>query len=612
MPHQSAEPSVGPVRRKRRWIRPSFGLRSRIVLLVVIAMLPVILVFLYRAGQERTQMLADAETRALHLANAWATSHDNLVREATVLLEAAARVSSDPAACGAEIRTLAARVLWPGLVAVVDRDGALICGQASDTLTLNRIDRGFLADVFDAQSVQVSEMRLDARGSSIAFVGMRVQRRADGLDRAVVTVLNLADIGRRTASEGKTPYEVMVLDRTGTVLAREPDAGTFIGTRIGAPHPLIPQMNLRTEGTAAGIDLDGIKKIFAFTQLPQTGAKVAVELAWEDVLGVQERAVDRLLLVLLGVALLAAVAAWLLAEMAVLRWVAVLGDAARRFGRGDFEHRARVRGVGELSALANAFNSMADLLSSRHRELEAANRTKSQFLATMSHELRTPLNAIIGFSSLILMEEETANEQHLEYVKDINESGLHLLAIINDILDLSKIEAGKMDLVEEIVDLRQTVRSVVQLIAPRAGQAELTIAEIGDASLPLLSADAQKLKQILLNLVSNAVKFTPPGGKVTVATAVTDDGGLAMSVADTGIGIAAENLSKVLDPFVQIDGSLSRSHPGTGLGLSLVKAMAELHGAKLLIESEPGRGTTATVVFPPERVVAADDERIVA
>jgi signal transduction histidine kinase len=347
------------------------------------------------------------------------------------------------------------------------------------------------------------------------------------------------------------------------------------------------------------------------TQLPQTGAKVAVGLAREDVLGVEERSVDRLLVVLLGVALSAAIAAWLLAETAVLRWVAVLGNAAKCFGRGDFEHRARVRGVGELSALADAFNSMADLLSRRHFELEAANRSKSQFLATMSHELRTPLNAIIGFSGIILMD-PAANERHREYVKDINDSGLHLLAIINDILDLSKVEAGRMTLVEEVVDLRETARSVAQLIAPRADQAELTIADTGDAALPLLWGDAQKVEQILLNLVSNAIKFTPPGGTVTLSSYVYDDGGLAVSVVDTGIGIAAQDLAKVLEPFVQIDGSLSRSHPGTGLGLSLVKAMTELHGARLLLASEPGRGTTATVVFPADRVIAACDERIVA
>jgi signal transduction histidine kinase len=229
----------------------------------------------------------------------------------------------------------------------------------------------------------------------------------------------------------------------------------------------------------------------------------------------------------------------------------------------------------------------------------------------MSHELRTPLNAIIGFSGIILMD-PAANEQHREYVKDINDSGLHLLAIINDILDLSKVEAGRMTLVEEVVDLSETARSVAQLIAPRADQAELTIADTGDAALPLLWGDAQKVKQILLNLVSNAIKFTPAGGTVTLSSYVYDDGGLAVSVVDTGIGVAAQDLAKVLEPFVQIDSSLSRSHPGTGLGLSLVKAMTELHGARLLLASEPGRGTTATVVFPADRVIAACDERIVA
>jgi signal transduction histidine kinase len=568
-------------------------------------MLPSVLVFIYRWNEERTQLLVDAETRALHLANAWAAHHDDMLREATLLLEAAARSSADPVACGAEIRSLASRALWPSLIAVVDRAGRPICGAIDDKLTLNRIDRSFLAEVFETQSVQISEIRLNPQGKSIAFVGMHVPPSAGGVARAVVTLLDLADISRRSASGERAQYEVTVLSRTGTILAREPEAGTFIGTRLGARHPLVPKINLQTEGTAAGVDLDGVDRIFAFTQLPQTGAKVAIGLAREDVLGVEERAVTRLLLILLGVALLAAVGAWLLAEVAVLRWVAVLGRAAECFGQGDFKHRARVHGTRELASLADAFNGMADLLSTRHHELEAANRAKSEFLATMSHELRTPLNAIIGFSSLILMT-PPANEQHREYIGDINESGQHLLAIINDILDLSKIEAGKMELVEEIVNVSPMIRSVMQLMAPRAGQAGLTMTYEGEKDLPFLFADEQKTKQMLLNLLSNAVKFTPSGGKVTISARV-DDGGLVLAVADTGIGIAAEEISKVFEPFVQIDGSLSRRHQGTGLGLSLVKAMAELHGARLLLESELGAGSKVTITFPPARIVAQSD-----
>jgi signal transduction histidine kinase len=468
-------PVADPHGRRSRWRRPfAPGLRWRLVSLVIIAMFPVVLVFLYRASEERGQMLVDAEAKALHLAHAWAASNDNLVREAALMLEAASRVSPAPDVCGGEIRTLAARALWPSLIAVVGRDGALICGQAEDRLTLNRIDRGFLADVFKGQSTEVSDMRLDAQGRSIAFVGMRIPRSLGGPDRAVITVLNFADVGRQTAVEGTLRYEVTLLDRSGMILAREPEAGTFIGTRLGAGHPLIPKINLQAEGTAAGLDLDGLEKIFAFTQLPQTGAKVAIGLAREEVLGVEERSVDRLLLFFVGIALLAAGAAWLLAETAVIRWVNVLGEAAGRFGRGDFVHRARVGGVGEFSTLADTFNGMADLLSKRHYELEAANRMKSQFLATVSHELRTPLNAIIGFSSLILMD-ESADRRHRDYVKDINDSGLHLLAIINDILDLSKIEAGRMNLVEEIFDVDQAVQSVLKLIAPAAEQGKLTV-----------------------------------------------------------------------------------------------------------------------------------------
>jgi two-component system, cell cycle sensor histidine kinase PleC len=217
----------------------------------------------------------------------------------------------------------------------------------------------------------------------------------------------------------------------------------------------------------------------------------------------------------------------------------------------------------------------------------------------MSHELRTPLNAIIGFSGIILMD-PAANEQHREYVKDINDSGLHLLAIINDILDLSKVEAGRMTLVEEVVDLRETARSVAQLIAPRADQAELTIADTGDAALPLLWGDAQKVKQILLNLVSNAIKFTPSGGKVSVALDARDEA-MEIVVSDTGIGIRPEFLPHLFERFKQGDIPARSGQRGLGLGLAIVKHLAHAHGGSVTAASDgEGHGSTFTLTLPRE------------
>jgi two-component system cell cycle sensor histidine kinase PleC len=251
---------------------------------------------------------------------------------------------------------------------------------------------------------------------------------------------------------------------------------------------------------------------------------------------------------------------------------------------------------GELGELAVRFAEAKDVA-------DAASRTKSEFLANMSHELRTPLNAVMGFSEVIKNEMFGAVgvPQYVDYAADIYASGAHLLEIINDILDLSKVEAGKLELAEERLDLRAVVESVFQLVKGRADEGGVKLMHDIANDLPRLYADKRKLKQMLLNLLSNAIKFTRQGGAVDLVASVADDGGLAIRVRDTGIGIAAEQFDLVLSPFGQVDSALAREHQGTGLGLPLVKALVELHDGHLVLESEPGVGTNISLCFPPDR-----------
>jgi signal transduction histidine kinase len=244
---------------------------------------------------------------------------------------------------------------------------------------------------------------------------------------------------------------------------------------------------------------------------------------------------------------------------------------------------------------------------------EKANRAKSEFLANISHELRTPLNAIIGFSEVMLQEllGAVGNESYRGYLKDIHDSGIDLLNIINDILDLSKAEAGKLELLEQTVDVAQIMDAVSRLMSAKIEAAGLTLVSSLPPQLSLLFCDRLKLKQVLLNLLSNAVKFTPQGGTIEIAAQSSQDQGFSLTVSDTGIGIATDDIPRVLQPFEQVESSLSRSHNGTGLGLPLTAAMMQLHGGTIEIKSEIERGTTVAIHFPPERLVDERDDAAV-
>ncbi len=236
-------------------------------------------------------------------------------------------------------------------------------------------------------------------------------------------------------------------------------------------------------------------------------------------------------------------------------------------------------------------------------DAERASRAKTEFLATISHELRTPLNAIIGFSEVILegMFGPLENPRYTEYVRDINESGRHLLELINDILDLAKAEAGRLQLNEDIVNLKTVIEQSTKLFRERADRSGITLVAVTPRGLPRLRADTRKLRQVLLNLISNAVKFTTEHGRIEVRGEVREDGGVDIVVADTGIGMSADDMARAFEVFGQVDSALNRRYEGTGLGLPLSRAVMQLHGGDLIMESELGQGTRVIARFPAQR-----------
>ena len=237
---------------------------------------------------------------------------------------------------------------------------------------------------------------------------------------------------------------------------------------------------------------------------------------------------------------------------------------------------------------------------------QAASKAKSDFIANMSHELRTPLNAIIGFAEIIKLQVMGDKPgRYVEYAADIHRSGIHLLEIINDILDLSKIEAGRLELRDERVDLGSVIKSSLILINDRANESGVEVASSVPTPAPVIRGDERSIKQILLNLLSNAVKFTPIGGRILIDVFLDATGGIVLTVKDTGIGMSPADIPKAMQPFGQLGDVHTRNRSGTGLGLPIVKSLVEMHDAEFRLTSELGVGSAAEISFPARRVVGA-------
>jgi len=397
-----------------------------------------------------------------------------------------------------------------------------------------------------------------------------------------------------------------VIDGTGHLVA-DPDIGLVLRkTNLSGLAHVRAALAGGDDQEPATLARDryGKEVLTAYAPIEPLGWRVFVEQPVTEVYATLNASILRTVLLLLAGFVISAVAALAMAR-GMVRPIRTLQEGAQRIGAGELEQRIEVRSGDELEALAEQFNSMSSELRRSYAELEQkveertaqlaiANRHKSEFLANMSHELRTPLNAIIGFSEALSERMfGELNPKQAEYLEDIHASGRHLLSLINEILDLSKIEAGRMELEFTSFRASSALETAMSLVRERAQRKGIRLELEVDPEVGEVRADERKFKQILLNLLSNAIKFTPEGGRIAVAARV-NGAGLEVAVSDNGIGIAPEAQEAVFEEFRQVGPRAE----GTGLGLALTKRFVELHGGRIRLESAPDAGSTFTFTLP--------------
>jgi signal transduction histidine kinase len=447
----------------------------------------------------------------------------------------------------------------------------------------------------------------------------------EGADAGVtVATVNLRFILEPVSSiKVSSSGHAYVVDSLGRLIAH-PDISLVLRFTDLSSQPQVQAALLAPDSTRESAmvarDSDGRSVLTAFEVLPSTGWAVFIEQSLDEALAPSGASLWRAGGIL-ALGLAASLLASLLLSRRMVEPIEAIQGGASRIGEGALNQRIDIHTGDELEDLADEFNRMAarlhesyatlelkvedrtrDLavanaeLENKSRQLELASTHKSEFLANMSHELRTPLIAIIGFSD-VLLENGDLNAKQEAYIRDILSSGKHQLALINDILDLAKVEAGRLELDRSAFSLTATIVDALALVRERATRHRITLSQQLDPGLGVIDADQRKVKQVLVNLLSNAVKFTPDGGRVEVS-ARREDGVVIVDVADTGVGIATEDQVRIFEKFQQAGRQIESSREGTGLGLALAKRFIELHGGRIWLESGPGKGSTFSFALP--------------
>jgi signal transduction histidine kinase len=477
------------------------------------------------------------------------------------------------------------------LLVILGSLGLRVIGESNDrVVALGEVQqRGTTYRDLQAESVQILDLLKAAKSPFSCFNAIDCTRVSNGLTTRVSSLISERGRADDPASLGFTPPD----DEQGILAQIARDylrLGDLVG-RIIAAGSFREATSIRAFREAAPI-ADEIKEL--------ADSVVAITLDRADTLIRENRSAfldsQGLFITVAVVSVFLALLLGYLLSGSIIGPVSRMQTRLVAIASGDFSSHVQVTNRDEFGSLAANLNRMNDELGRLYEELEAASRHKSEFLATMSHELRTPLNAIIGFSQVLKQQMYgPLNERQADYVDDVLSSGQHLLNLINDILDLAKVEAGRMELQPSTFELPELLENAASMVRERATRQGIGLIVATDDSVGGMEGDERKVKQILFNLLSNAVKFTPSGGKVTLAARATEEQ-VVIAVHDTGIGVGADELDKIFEEFYQV--GASRTQEGTGLGLALTKRLVELHDGQLTVVSEPGVGSTFTVTMP--------------
>jgi len=635
MTTHEASPTLGPAMTANRRFPllriPHVSLTVRLIILVLIAIFPAILIQAYNEYELRKAREADIRQQVVQITKQFGEEIGELREGARQLLLALSQLTpvrlQQSEACSALFATLESQYANYSLLAAADTDGRIFCSSAP--LAYSSVaDQPFFKRAIAQDGLAVGNYWAD-KASSQRMIHFALKfDRGDGHTAGVVFAgLDLRWLSEHLKERGLSPSaSILIADREGNIIARLPNPDALVGKNMRKSHEEI--MDGTTTGWEESVGVDGLTRIFGYVPpaLPPRDFFLSAGQSKAEAFAAIDSATARgIALIVFG--LLAATFAAVVGGRRFLQEpISGLLHFATEWRHGNYDARVKVRSPeSEIGHLGATFNAMADALATRYaaqkhaenelRELNAtlesrveertielakANRAKSMFLANMSHELRTPLNAIIGFGEMMHREVmgPIGVPTYKEYAQHIHDSGLHLLSLVEEMLDLAKVEAGKLQIDRMRIPPGVLLAESLVMLQMSAENAKVGLVVDGDPSAwPVLDGDPVKLKQVFVNLIGNAIKFTPVGGHVTVSGEVVD-AALRVRIQDTGIGMRAQDIPLVLQPFYRVNSVLDGKHQGAGLGLPFAKSVVELHGGTLGIESELGSGTTVTITLP--------------